>query len=243
MAPLSPGKLFLAYQRGRLETAEFRRICTFQFGAYVHEHKQPFGRLLALNEETLVGRHTVSLPVPVAAHVLVLPITGAVWAGVALGSPALVEVEELYLLRVEAGGTVQFTNPYETELISFLHIWLLAPVGTLAPPRKFAFDLESQPNQLVVATPLSSGSPVEQLAPELSFRVQMGRFVGRAETSCALPANAHCFAFVLAGAFEVAGRLLHAGDGLALWNTPSVELEALSNNAVVVTLALATLSS
>jgi hypothetical protein len=41
------------------------------------------------------------------------------------------------------------------------------------------------------------------------------------------------FAFVVAGAFEVEGRLLHQNDGLALWNTSVIELEALSENVVI----------
>lgn len=55
MSLLIPGKLFLADQRGGLKTAQFRRLSTFQFGLYVHAHKQPFGCLLALSEETLAG--------------------------------------------------------------------------------------------------------------------------------------------------------------------------------------------
>lgn len=47
------------------------------------------------------------------------------------------------------------------------------------------------------------------------------------------------FALVLAGAFEVAGRLLHAHDGLALWDTAAVALEALGNDAVLLVLELA----
>ncbi|WP_165699302.1 pirin family protein [Hymenobacter jejuensis] len=46
------------------------------------------------------------------------------------------------------------------------------------------------------------------------------------------------FAFVVAGAFEVEGRLLHERDGLALWDVQEVELEALSNDALVLVLEL-----
>ena len=136
-----------------------------------------------------------------------------------------------------AGSTVHFTNPYDTELISFLHIWLLAPAGATAA-QVFAFDLAGRPNQLVAATPVLAGEP-GALPPGPAFGVQMGRFAGRAEASCALPGGTHFFAFVLAGAFEIAGRLLHAGDGLALWDTLAVELEALSPDAVVITLTWA----
>jgi len=42
----------------------------------------------------------------------------------------------------------------------------------------------------------------------------------------------------LEGAFEVEGRLLHARDGLALWETEKVELEALSNDAIILVMEI-----
>lgn len=174
-----------------------------------------------------------------AAHLLVLPITGAVWAGTGPAAATLVDVAQLYAFSAAVGSTVQFTNPYDTELISFLHIWLLDPVG-LSVTQLSAFNLASWPNQLVAAELELPRPPSGALACALPFPVQMGRFDGRVETTCPLPGDALFFAFVLAGAFEVAGRLLHTGDGLALWDASAVELEALSNNAVLITLALAT---
>lgn len=41
------------------------------------------------------------------------------------------------------------------------------------------------------------------------------------------------FVFVLQGAFETEGRLLHERDGLALWDVDKIEMEALSNDALV----------
>jgi len=40
------------------------------------------------------------------------------------------------------------------------------------------------------------------------------------------------------GAFEIQGTLLHARDGLALCGTDEVEVEALSNDAIVLLIEL-----
>lgn len=45
--------------------------------------------------------------------------------------------------------------------------------------------------------------------------------------------NSGLFIFVIEGAFEVQGRLLHARDGLALWDIEAAEMEVLSNDAVI----------
>ncbi|WP_188556306.1 pirin family protein [Hymenobacter glacieicola] len=79
---------------------------------------------------------------------------------------------------------------------------------------------------------------VEQSEPfGLPFSLSLGRFAGRQE-ALYRPAQAGTlvFAYVLAGAFEAEGRLLHAKDGLAVWDVAEVELEALSNNALIVML-------
>ena len=47
--------------------------------------------------------------------------------------------------------------------------------------------------------------------------------------------------FVIQDAFEVANRLLEAKDGLGLWGEKEVELEALSNKAIILALQSCTL--
>ncbi|UYZ62796.1 pirin family protein [Hymenobacter weizhouensis] len=226
-----PGKLFLADQRGTAADAHFRRFSTFHFGEYRAVHKEPFGRLLAVNEETLAAGRRVSLAVPEAAHVLVLPLTGAVQASLEPGKAGRVEVEELGVLTAPAGSTVHFTNPYPDEVIHFLHLWVAGP-ATTAASRVSAFNAEELVNQLGPLLPTEGGSG-------LPFRVSMGQFGGRVEVEYQLQrSTARFFAFVLAGAFEIAGRLLHEKDGVALWDTPAVELEALSNEAVVLVIEL-----
>ena len=73
----------------------------------------------------------------------------------------------------------------------------------------------------------------------MPFTVSIGKFSGRGETIYKLPnRNSGLFAFVIEGAFEVEGRLLHARDGLTLWETEEAEMEALSNDAIVLLIEL-----
>lgn len=226
----TPGKIFLAEQRGLLQTASFRRYCTFQFGAYTHAHKGPFGSLLAVNEETLVGGQAVALPAATAAWVLVLPLLGAVQAGTSGVEAVQVEVEEIWVSTVAAGDSLCLRNPYAADVVSCLHIWVgIAPGQGLASSQTLAFEAAQASNQFLELLPSTGGV--------LPCRVSLGQFAGRAEDEYHLRRlGAGFFAFVLAGAFEVEGRLLHANDGLALWDTHAVEVEALSNDALLLVL-------
>ncbi len=235
------GKIYLADQRGLLETSEFRRQSTFNFGAFQSEHKQPFGHLYGLNEETLAGGHALALTVAHDSYLVLLPLTGAVAYGTGGGAHGTVEAEELATIAASAGTTLTLRNPFADELISFLHLWMRAPAPLAGPPLATAtitvFDgqlLESQLRELVSACP--ADYPLS--APALPFRLSLGRFMGRQEAVYKVAPGNSLFAFVIAGAFEVEGRLLHEKDGLALWNAAEIELEALSNHALVLVLEL-----
>jgi hypothetical protein len=235
MTTHAPGKIFLADQRGLTTTPQFQRYSTFNFGTYQAEHREPLGRLYAVNEETLAGGQRIELPVRQDSQVLLLPVTGTVACGFQGSEMALINVEEIQLLNLPAGSQLTFSNPYQDELISFLHIWLAA--GRPQEPASadvFDFDFQALENQLAELVP---AAPATTGVPGRAFSLSLGRFAGRQEASYQLQKpEALFFAFVLAGAFEVAGRLLHEKDGLALWDVAAVELEALSNDALVVVL-------
>ncbi|MBH8558200.1 pirin family protein [Hymenobacter negativus] len=236
MIAQTPGKIFLADERGLAESDRFRRYSTFSFGPWARPHKGPFGRLFGLNEETLAGGHVLVFTVVEASHVLIIPITGAV----ALASDVLettVSVEEATVLMLPARSTLHVRNPYDTELVSFLHLWLLAdaPVAASSEQRG-SFSSEAIQNQLARLLPTT--------ASLLPFTASLGRFEGRQEAVYQLENTANSlFVFVLAGAFEVESRLLHEKDGLALWDASEIELEALSNDALILVLELAPLAS
>ncbi|MBC6992520.1 hypothetical protein [Hymenobacter sp. BT491] len=237
MIKQTPGKIFLADQRGLTETAQFRRYSTFNFGRYEHEHKVAFGSLDAVNEEILAGAQSIALPVEQASYVLIIPITGAVIASSLQGEPTTVEVEEIQIRTVPAYSVLYLTNPYETELISFLHIWIKAgPQVKDAVNQIVPFSAQAINNQLAAVIAAGMQRPTE---PPLPFAVSLGRFAGRREATYLLQSSrSRFFAFVVAGAFEAEGRLLHEHDGLALWEVEEVELEALSNDALVLVLEL-----
>ena len=82
-------------------------------------------------------------------------------------------------------------------------------------------------------------SPLSVGESSFPFSISIGKFDGRGETTYRVKnKDAGLFVFVLEGAFEVQGTLLHARDGLALWETDEVEMEALSNDAIILLVEL-----
>lgn len=233
MTKEAPGKIYLSDQRGQIETAKFSRYSIFNFGGFYNEHKVPFGTLYAFNEETLATSQSVSLSVIQATYLIVIPITGAIKFR-ERGNSFLVDVEEVQVCYMPANTTFTVTNPYETDFITYIQIWIKAEQEineSLSQLFKFNFDsIENNLSKII-----SEVSTVR----ELPFAFSIGRFGGRQEAIYKLEnKNSLFFASVIAGAFELEGRLLHAGDSIALWNIEEAELEALSNNALVLVLEI-----
>jgi redox-sensitive bicupin YhaK (pirin superfamily) len=235
MIPQVPGKIYLADQRGLLETSEFRRQSTFHFGTFQREHKEPFGRLYGIHEETLAGGHAIEFTVAEDSYIVLLPITGAVAYGAGDGTGGTVEAEEMVTLAVPAGTPLRLRNPFADELVSLLHLWVRAPAPLGAPAGlTSAFDAQALENRLCELV----DAPAQRTLPHLPFSLSLGRFAGRHEAVYKVAPGNTLFAFVIAGAFELEGRLLHEKDGLALWNAAEIELEALSNHALLLVLEL-----
>jgi len=88
-------------------------------------------------------------------------------------------------------------------------------------------------DSLLEVSPINLGESV------LTFSISIGKFGGRREANYLQKNNdAGFFVFVIEGAFEVQGALLQARDRLVLWDTEDVEMEALSNDAIILVLEL-----
>lgn len=231
MTTQAKGKIFLSDERGCTQTEWFRSYNTFNFGKYRHEHKQAFGNLYVLNDDTLAGGHSIKLTVEESTLILLLPIIGAIVYEDNNGNTGIVNSGEMQMLYMDANSTVNLSNPYENGLVNFLQLWIKHPFTPGNTNRLLHFDLKDR-NKLISVT----GKTKAQQHPA----VAIGKFIGRHEAAYKTSNQNSVFVFVIQGVFEVQGRLLHARDGLALWNEPNeIELEALSNDAIVMVTGLA----
>ncbi len=224
MATQADAQIFLAEQRGVSQTPALHSYHTFNFGPYRADGREPFGALGLLNDDTLRAGASLSLTVERPTAVVLLPITGGMEYRTSPTSDFL-EPGQSVVLSLGAGMDYTVANPYETEFIQFLQIWF-AREPTAPAIDVSNFDL-SQKNTLLPF--------FETADAETSSRGYIGRYDGRQEGALSVGAGQRVFVFVLSGAFDVANRLLHARDGLALRyeQTAELEFEALSNEAVL----------
>ena len=215
-------KIFLADERGLNELDWFRSYNTFNFGKYYNEHKKPFGDLYVLNDDTLAAGKIVRMTIEETADILLIPIVGTVEFKINNRNPEFVEAGQSLLYNADKNSTIEFANPYENDLINFLQIWIKTKTGTKSNIAEiFSFDINERKNCLI-----------NLLSKNSNYKI--GKYKGREEGIYKFRnLDNGLFVYIVEGAFEVQGRLLHQGDGLALWNVVDVDFEALSNDAII----------
>ena len=216
---MTEAQIFLADQRGLSQTDTFRSFHTFNFGVYQAESRTPFGALRLFNEDTLAPKASLTMQVETDTEAIILPIVLGVDVKVNSGLKEYVNAGESFSFSLSAGEKYKIYNPFEEadELVNFLQIWIQTPVKVEGHDRDYVFDL-TQTNKLLFC----------------SRRAVIGQFDGRQKGVYELQNSENgLFVFVIEGVFEVQDRLLHARDGLSLKNTPIVDFEALSEDAIL----------
>ena len=229
-------QLYLSDQRGCSQVDYFRSFHGFNFGNYAEESRQPFGPLQLLNDNTLQAGCSISMQVEKNTNVIILPLVGGLDYTSPVGTGVL-EAGQAQILSLSAAMEYEITNPYETELINFLEIWLTDQSSAFTPRRQQThFDLTDTNKLHPFLSTNASGKDSQYL-----MRGFIGKYDGRKDQTFSLKNTENgLFVFVLSGAFEVQNRLLHERDGLALTTIKNgeVEFEALSNDAILLLLEM-----
>jgi quercetin 2,3-dioxygenase len=229
MVQQNKGKIFLADERGHNEMEWFRSYNTFNFGRYQLDHKTPFGPLYVLNDDTLAGGKSISMTVEADSEIWLIPVVGAITYSDNRGHSTIIEAGECQVYDIPTNTTIQIGNLYDDELVNFLQLWFYKTgIEENSAPQLIPFDIVNYKNQLV---PI----PVHNTP----YQFGIGKYAGREESTYKLHSpNNGLFVYVIEGAFEVQYRLLHARDGLALWEAEEIEWEALSNDAIILVMEM-----
>lgn len=223
----SPGKIYLADQRGFIESSVLQRYSTFNFEKYYSEHAEPFSDLFLLNDDSIAGGKLTFFLSKADSLQIFMPITGRVDI-VCNGKEYALETSQVQVLNLGKGEVLEISNPYQNDTVNYIQIGIRTDIFLLRHSEMlFNFDFEKHKNQLIEI--ISN--------PKLPFKLSAGVFERREEVVYKMQSpESNFYAFIIDGAFEIGGRLLNRRDGLALWNAEKIELKALDNNAMVLVL-------
>lgn len=226
MNVISQGKIFLSDQRGVIESDRIRRYSTFNFESFYNPAKEAIGSLYALHDDMLAPNADLNFYTREQGYIFIVPITGDIDYIDEQKNETKIEVGKSLLVYLDKNSYIQLKNPYEAETINYLMIALKN-------------DETPQHSRTILDIDLSKLNHLYAVTPSLSsFKISIGRYKGRGESEYLTNRSSTLYCFVLAGAFEIDGRLLHDRDGIALSTTEKIEMEALSDNALLLTIEL-----
>lgn len=226
MNTISQGKIFLSNQRSIIESDRIKRYSTFNFEGLQNPAKEAIGNLYAIHDDTLNPNSDFNFYTRQQGYIFIVPISGNISYIDEQKNETLVEVGKSLLVYLDKNAYIQLKNRYQEETINYL---MVALKSEEIPQRSLAvlnIDL-SQANHLQSITSAS-----------LTFKIGIGRYKGRGGSKYAISSSSTLYCFVLAGTFEIDGRMLNNRDGIALSATEKIEIEALSDNAMLLTIEL-----
>jgi hypothetical protein len=226
MASEAEAVIYLANKRERSETDWFRSYYTFNFGEFTREGSTPFGSLFAFNEHTLKEGKTLSFAFTEKVKVLLLPIEGEL--NYKSGNvESVVDVGQVAGITSSPGVPLELSNRYTSRLINFLQICIRADDKVQTNlNHTYSFDLDSSNGEFIPLRVSSFTSP-----DELFY---IGKFRGREEVVFRTRRDdMGIFVYEITGTCEVHERLLLPGDALSIKGIDVVELEALTQEAIV----------
>lgn len=230
MGQMIQAQLYRSECRDCEESDIFRRLAT------LHSQTEPFGRLMAVHDETLAGsNHRVRL-VEQSGEIVLIPLVGGLLYKDSLGNEDIVGTEEIRIFSATEGQHYQLVNPYRKEPINYLQIWIEAPEISESKSEQRLFTLQKNTLVSLFAPIACTTAAVLQTTKAYG---SLGIFAARAQTTYQMhdPENG-LFAFAINGAFEFENRLIESRDGLALRGIGMAEFEALSENAILLILEI-----
>lgn len=220
--------IYLSDKRGITQSSTHRSFHTFNFGPYQKSNFKPFQNLAVFNDDTILPASRLIYSVPGDHLVFLLPIVGGIEFQVNEDqSSEFIEAGQSALIAIKKTSLLAVQNPYDSQHVNFICCWISNCPQNSESVIISNFDLSESKNTLI------------DLFPSAIVKVQIGKFSGRSDYKINVDDNPVAFfTFIIEGAFEFQNMLLHQSDSAGITNTTGIEFEALSDDAVLLTIAL-----
>ncbi|MEY4541404.1 MAG: hypothetical protein RLZZ306_3161 [Bacteroidota bacterium] len=211
--------IFLAENRKCYQTLNFRSFITLP----TQNPEIKFDSIIKFADNTLSPQKSRELVAESDYIIIFLPLVGALEI-TDYSSSKLLNSGEIGIYYVNEKDELSIQNPYESELINYLEIWIKTCSNMVINPLFIEFDINNEKNKLVA---------LQDSKREVNLFI--GKYDGRAEGY--LEEINEAFVFVINGVFEVNNCLLEMRSGLSLLNWNSIEFEGLSKENIILILS------
>ena len=211
---------------------------SFSFANYYNPEKIHFGVLRVLNDDFVAAGMGFGLHPHDNMEIISIPLEGDLEHQDSMGNNTVIKHGDIQVMSAGTGIKHSEYNKNKDKPVKFLQIWVIPNKKDVTPRYdQITLDPKDRINklqQVLSPNPEDAGVWIHQ---DVWFHI--GKFDQDAQVSYNIKkAGNGMYAFVLYGAFEIAGQKLNERDALGITDFTQFELKALTPNAEVLLMEL-----
>ena len=218
--------LHLAATRNKSDHGWLKSAHTFSFGMHYDPERIQFGALRVLNDDWVSGGMGFGEHPHDNMEIISIPLDGALQHEDSMDNVAVIEAGEIQVMSAGTGIYHKEFNKDNAHPVAFLQIWLFPNQRNVTPRyQQLRYDNLMKPNTFTQI--LSPDQNDESVWIYQNAWFNMGKFDQKTVTNYQLKnENSGLYVFVIHGTAEVLEQTLNERDGMGIWETQNVSIEA-----------------
>lgn len=221
--------LHKADTRGNANHGWLQSYHTFSFANYYNPERMHFGVLRVLNDDTVQGGRGFGTHPHDNMEIISIPLEGDLEHKDSMGNVTVIRNGDVQVMSAGTGIKHSEFNKNADKTVKFLQIWMFPNKKNVTPRYDQitlkAEDRKNKLQQILSPNPDDAGVWVHQNA-----WFHLGSFDKGEKTEYQIKAKGNgVYAFVLSGDVTVNDQKLNARDGLGIWDTDKLSIQADSN--------------
>lgn len=206
---------------------------TFSFANYYNPERVHFGVLRVLNDDQVAAGRGFGTHPHDNMEIISIPLEGDLEHKDSMNNVAVIKKGDIQVMSAGTGVYHSEYNRNSDKETKFLQIWVFPNKKNVTPRYdQMTLDIADRRNrlqQILSPNPEDAGVWIHQ---DAWFNI--GTFdIGTTANYDIKRQGNGVYAFILKGDFEIDGQTVNQRDGLGIWNTKSIALKALTQDAEI----------
>ncbi|MDO6853142.1 pirin family protein [Cellulophaga lytica] len=222
-----------ANTRGHANHGWLNSYHSFSFANYQNTERMNFGALRVLNDDTVSEGRGFGTHPHQNMEIISIPLKGDLQHQDNMGNATIIKQGDIQVMSAGTGIMHSEYNKNKDRAVEFLQIWII-PNKTNVKPRYDQISLKEleKPNSLYQILSPNANDAGVWIYQDAWFN--LGTFTEDTTTSYALNKKDNgVYAFVLEGNVSIEGKQLSKRDGVGLWETDNIAINASKNSKVL----------
>lgn len=206
---------------------------TFSFANYYNPERMHFGVLRVLNDDVVQAGMGFGTHPHDNMEIISIPLEGDLEHKDSMGNVAVIKEGDVQVMSAGTGITHSEYNPNRNKEVKFLQIWVFPKVKNVTPryDQISLKDIEKENQFYQILSPNNNDQGV-WIHQDAWFHI--GKFKKRTADTYKIKKEGNgVYAFVLDGEVEINDHQLNKRDGMGVWDTDSIHVNATENARVL----------